>query len=244
MKQIKLTSLLIIVTALLSAQVKGTFLTSDSVTVTYDEYFVSKKKPCILLCHQATYSRGEYAYTAKVLNKMGYNCVAIDQRSGAEVNGVVNETAKDAEAKKKGNGFEDAEIDIKEAIYFFSKKYNQKMIVWGSSYSASLVLKIAAQDNSKIRGLICFSPGNYLKNYKLSDNLSNLNLMTYVYCAQKEIEPVMQVLKNIPNKRTFKPIFSQGTHGSKVLWADSDSAGEYWPDVKNCLKIMVKTSSK
>jgi pimeloyl-ACP methyl ester carboxylesterase len=226
------------------AQVKGSFTTSDSVNVTYDEYFISKKKPCILLCHQANYSRGEYVYTATVLNKLGYNCVAIDQRSGNEINNVSNETKKDALSKNKSTEFDSAEIDIKEAIDFFTKKYGQKMIVWGSSYSASLVLKIAVQYPDNIRGILCFSPGDYLNSFKLSNNLSDLRFMVYVYGAQKELDAIGLALRNVPNKRTFKPIFSAGKHGSSVLWADSDSAMEFWPDVKNCLKILVKTTKK
>ena len=95
-----------------NAQEKITFKALDGVIITADVYMAGDDKPMILLCHQAGYSRGEYKEIAPELNKMGYNCIAIDQRSGDEVNGVKNETARDALSKGLGTDYLDAEKDI------------------------------------------------------------------------------------------------------------------------------------
>src|ERR1051326_2881810 len=83
---------------------KITFPASDGVIVTADLYFISDSLPYMILCHQAGYSRAEYAETAGKFCHLGYNCLAIDQRSGKEVNGVKNETAASGEQKKKKRG--------------------------------------------------------------------------------------------------------------------------------------------
>src|SRR5262245_54570689 len=68
------------------AQHKITFPSKDGLPVTADLYHVNDSLPVILLCHQARFSRGEYREAAVKLNKFGFNCLAIDQRSGQEVN--------------------------------------------------------------------------------------------------------------------------------------------------------------
>src|ERR1041385_9201704 len=77
-----------------------TFPSIDGLIITADSYLQDDSLPWILLCHQAGYSRGEYKETAAKFEAFGYNCLAIDQRSGGEVNGIKNETA--ARAKEQG----------------------------------------------------------------------------------------------------------------------------------------------
>ena len=86
----------------------------DKLKITADVYapHADKKTPFIVLCHQAGWSRGEYREIAPRLNKMGFNCIAIDQRSGRAVNKVANQTTKRAAAAKKATGFLDAEQDL------------------------------------------------------------------------------------------------------------------------------------
>ncbi|KAA3630894.1 MAG: hypothetical protein DWQ02_17220, partial [Bacteroidetes bacterium] len=73
---------------------KVAFPSKDSLSIKADLYVRDGKEPIILLCHQAGYSRGEYKGTAIKINQAGYSCMAIDQRSGQEANGIINETAK------------------------------------------------------------------------------------------------------------------------------------------------------
>ena len=99
-----------------------TFPATDGLTITADLYEVSNPKSTILLCHQAGFSRGEYMNSVKRLNKMGYSCLAIDQRSGETVNGVKNETAALANEKGLGTTYLDAKRDVESAIKFLFNK--------------------------------------------------------------------------------------------------------------------------
>jgi alpha-beta hydrolase superfamily lysophospholipase len=59
------------------------FAASDRVQVLADYYSAgSKAKPLILLFHQAGSNRGEYATIGPRLAALGFNALAIDQRSG------------------------------------------------------------------------------------------------------------------------------------------------------------------
>src|SRR5690242_581646 len=143
-----------------SAQLKMTFPSKDGVTITADCYPVNWESMTILLCHQNGVSRGEYKETAAKLNNLGFNCLAIDQRVGNDVHGVVNETAKDAKEKKKEQSFANEEQDIVAAVDWLFEKYNRRIIILGSSYSASLALKIA-KENDHVFAVAAFSPGEY-----------------------------------------------------------------------------------
>jgi len=72
---------------------KVTFPSTDGLMLTADLYMPHPKTaPFIVLFHQARWSRGEYREIAPKLNEMGFNCLAMDQRSGGEVNDVKNES--------------------------------------------------------------------------------------------------------------------------------------------------------
>ncbi len=92
------------------------FLAPDSVKIHGVISEVAEDAPYILLCHQAGFSHGEYQETAAWFNSIGFNTLAISQRSGKEVNGVINETALDAEKKDSNITYLDAEQDIRAAI--------------------------------------------------------------------------------------------------------------------------------
>ena len=68
--------------------------------VTWDNYQKTDRLPVIIFCHQAGWSRGEYLEIIPKVRAWGFTCMAVDLRSGGEVNGVVNQTA--ARAKKEG----------------------------------------------------------------------------------------------------------------------------------------------
>ena len=76
---------------------------------------------------------------------MGYNVLAIDQRSGQTINGIENKTVGSAVTAGKTTRFIDAKPDITAAVDWVKNKYNRNVILWGSSYSACLALMIAAE---------------------------------------------------------------------------------------------------
>ncbi|MCE3280588.1 MAG: hypothetical protein K0S44_2779 [Bacteroidetes bacterium] len=219
---------LILSTLILKGQETITFPSKDGLTITADEYITQDTMPYMILCHQAGFSRGEYVYTAPRFQKFGYNCLAIDARSGKEVNGITNETAVLALNKKKPTGFLDTEQDILAAIDYAFKKSKKKVILVGSSYSASLVLKIASASD-KVKAVIAFSPGEYFgTKLNIKDAIKNLDKPVFVTSSKSESAEVSLLMKDVKNKSQFQPS-NAGDHGSKALWKESNpNYHEYW----------------
>ena len=210
-----------------------TFPSEDGLNITADIYLSNDSTlPYILLCHQAGYSRGEYNETAKKFSRLGFNCMAIDLRSGGEVNGVQNMTFSEASKNKKGTEYLDAEQDIRAAIDFLFEKNKKKVVIVGSSYSASLVLKVAV-DNEKVQSVIAFSPGEYFgKKLKLHEAIADLDKPVLVLSSAKERDDINKLMKDVKSKK--KNIFSPATggeHGSKALWKVNANYHDYWISV-------------
>jgi len=139
-----------------------TFPSLDSLDITADLFHVADDAPSVVLCHQARFNRTEHTETAKALMARGYNCLATDQRSGGVLHDQENETAKRAEAKGLGMSYLDALPDIIAAVNFMAAKYNKPVMLVGSSYSASLSLKVA-KENPNVKAVMSFSPGELPK---------------------------------------------------------------------------------
>ena len=212
-----------------SGQLKLTFPSKDGLMITADWYPVSSSLPVILLCHQNRFSRGEYNETALRLNKFGFNCLALDQRVGDEVNGIINETAIEAKKKNLTPTFVDAEQDIVAALDYLFEKYQRPITILGSSYSASLALKIAAE-NPNVASIIVFSPGEYFDDKKyISNHIQALTKPIFATSSREEADGVTELLKDINSRIKIQYIpASKGDHGSKVLWPDSQYNQEYW----------------
>jgi dienelactone hydrolase len=186
--------------------------------------------PYILLFHQAEWSRGEYNEIAGRLTKMGYNCLAVDLRSGGEINYIQNETATRAEKNGYSNSMLDAEKDIKAAIDYAYERTGEKVVLFGSSYSASLSLKVA-KGNDKVHSVIAFSPGEFFKpQLVIQDAVRGLNKPVFAAGTQDEYQYVSDLLLDVsPELKTvFKPKSGEGEHGAKALWPDSNASNEYW----------------
>lgn len=228
-----------------NAQLKINFPSKDGLTITADWYPVDDNMPVILLCHQARFSRGEYSETALKLNKFGFNCLAIDQRSGDQINGVINETAEQAKLMNKGQAYIDAEQDIISAIDYLHNKYKKKILLLGSSYSASLALKIA-NENENVLGVVAFSPGEYFEPVDfISKHINGLNKPVFTTSSKQEADGVTELVKDVMSliKVQYIPT-SAGDHGSKVLWSDKLYNEEYWISLMSFLNRMKKLDAQ
>ncbi|REJ83984.1 MAG: hypothetical protein DWQ44_05845 [Bacteroidetes bacterium] len=212
-----------------NAQLTVQFPSKDQVMISADWYPVNTAYPIVLLCHQNGFSRGEFLETAVRLNKLGFNCMAIDQRIGDEVNNVKNETASNALSKGLKPSFEDAEQDIIAAIEYLHERYNQNIILLGSSYSASLALKIAC-NNEKVKAVAAFSPGEYFKDKDyVSKSISSLTKPVFITSSKSEADKVTQLVRDVNSRIKVQYIpKTAGDHGSKVLWTSSSDNPEYW----------------
>jgi len=217
---------------------KVVFESSDGLQVTGNLFEIDKSASVILLCHQAGYNKYEYADIAPKLNAMGYNCLAIDQRSGGTFAEKSNETFERAKEQQLLTDYIEAEKDIDTAIDFLYNKYGMKVIVWGSSYSSSLALHIASE-NKKVAATIAFSPGDYFGDSKvgLKEVLPKLDKPFFITSSKEESAMLQGLMKDVElsNKRIHFVPESDGFHGSRALWNGQKGADEYWNAIETFL---------
>ena len=217
--------------------VKTIIYAKDSLPITADIYEVNNKKTTILLCHQAGFSRGEYKETALKLMKLGFSSIAIDQRSGKDANGIVNETALAAKKRNLSTNYLDAKQDIEAAIdYMYEMNGHQPIILVGSSYSATLALLIG-NTSKKVKAIVAFSPGEYYRSIDVKNTIKNIDKPIFVTSSKKEtpkLEELVSLINPI-NVTHYKPIVN-GIHGSKALWSSTVGNENYWQSFSNFLK--------
>ena len=217
-----------------------TFPTTDNLTVTADLYWTGDANAAfILLFHQADYSRGEYLEIAPKLNALGYNCLAIDQRSGGGVNDIINETHKAAKAAGLPTSYTDAYADLQSALSYVESTYApKKLIVWGSSYSSSLALILASEHPDEIAAVLAFSPGEYFKldGKKVADYAANITQSAFITSAKSEGKSWRGIADQIKSVGSvfFVPE-GNGRHGSSALFDKTANSAEYWTAVEQFL---------
>jgi pimeloyl-ACP methyl ester carboxylesterase len=211
-------------------QKKVTFPSSDGLTITADLYLKDKDLPFILLFHQGNYSRGEYKEIAPKLLNLNYNCLSVDLRSGGKVNFIENETSLDAIGKNISRTMLDARTDIQAAIQYSGEYNDHPVVLFGSSYSASLSL-VVANKNARVKAVVAFSPGEFfLPVLAVSDALTGFNKKAFIAVTHAEHAYIGKMLSGIPDlqKIVFTPQHSPGTSGAKALWESSADHPEYW----------------
>ena len=212
------------------AQEKISFMAEDGLPVTADLYQINPSKPFILLFHQAGYSRGEYKNIAKKIVKFGYNCLAVDLRSGGEINYIQNHTALVAVQKGYSTDYLSSQKDIEAAIKWVKQRSDKPIILFGSSFSASLSLLIA-KDNPDIGAVIAFSPGEFfIPDISIKSELKDFQKPVFVASSRREEPYIKEMFSFVPssNKTIFAPEKGPGEHGSKSLWNSNPTSKEYW----------------
>lgn len=208
------------------------FPSKDDAMITGDLNLIDHTSPMVILFHQATYSRGEYIETAQKLNELGYNTLAVDQRSGDIVNDIENMTYKRLYAQStKVYGFKDAIIDVEATLEYASESFDMPLVALGSSYSASILCVVGQNYADDLSGLILFSPGENMvfDGNKVSDMASNLMLPVFLSCGSHESYEPEIILEKIPSetKVMFMPK-RVPVHGSTLLWAETEKQDEVW----------------
>lgn len=220
-----------------------TFQANDGITLTADLYMThDKSAPFIVLFHQARWSRGEYLEIAPRLNQLGYNCMAVDLRSGGEVNNVKNLSVIEAEKAMKPTQYVDAYQDI-DAAMNYAKKYfvEGKLIIWGSSYSSALSLRFAGDNPDLIDGVLSFSPGEYFKSQGktgtyITEGAAKITKPVFITSGKGEKNSWWNIYQAIPgDQKTYFLPESAGNHGSRALWAKFGDSMKYWDAVEEFL---------
>jgi len=222
-----------------------TFPTTDDLTITADLYWTGDANASfILLFHQADYSRGEYLEIAPKLNALGYNCLAIDQRSGGVANGVKNETYQAAKSAGLQTGYIQAYPDLESALDYVMQTYMpSQLIVWGSSYSSSLALILASEHPDEISAVLAFSPGEYFKldGKQVADYAANITQPAFITSAKSEEKSWRGIADQIKSSGSvfFVPE-GNGRHGSSALFEKTPNNAEYWTAVESFLASLQK----
>lgn len=212
----------------------------DGIELKADYYKTEcNNKPLVILFHQAGYSRGEYREIAPKINELGFCCLAIDQRSGKKVNGILNESYKQAKNKNLKTEYLDALPDLRAAIdYVLVKNYARNIILVGSSYSASLIFILGTEYPEQVKGLVAFSPGEYFKynDKQISEYASEIKCPIFITSSGTEKDNWENIYNNIKTeKKYYFPDF-EGYHGAKSLWTTHNGNEKYWTELKSFLK--------
>ncbi len=229
-----LSLLLFAATSCLAETTKITFPAADGLEITADLSPSETGKATIVLFHQAGSSRGEYATITPRLNSIGFHCIAIDQRSGGRGNasgGITNETNQRALAQGKPTSFLDAIQDMEAAIAQAKTRFPETPIIaWGSSYSSSLVLKLAGEQPDLLAGALSFSPGEYFSPKDLiATAAANIQIPTFITSSRSEVSQRQSIFDAIPagsSKIEFTPT-SVGRHGSTAIKPATAGHEEY-----------------
>lgn len=221
---------------------KISFSSGDGIKVTADLYMTADASaPMIILYHQAGYSRGEYREIAPRLNDLGFNCLAVDQRAGDSVRGIVNETHREALSKDLPTEYLDALTDIEAAyVYVRHGLKPDKILLWGSSYSAALMFYMGSGHHNNLAGILAFSPAEYFKvNRKdIRDFAKRVTAPVFITSSRSEYEDWKPIFEAVnAEKRSFLPE-NEGRHGSKALWSDNPGNELYWKAVEDFLELV------
>jgi len=197
--------------------------TEDRITIYGDLYEPEniEHPPLILAFHQGGGDgRGEYAPIIPRLLQAGYAVMSIDQRRGGEVFQGTNRTVAGL-----SDGAEytycDAYPDLKATLDYARTQGFGKLIAWGSSYSAALVIKLAAEFPNDIARVLAFSPasGDPMAGCEPRDPASRLTLPALIVRPEKEAElewvsADLDAFRNMGHEVYVSP---GGSHGSSVL---------------------------
>jgi formylglycine-generating enzyme required for sulfatase activity/alpha-beta hydrolase superfamily lysophospholipase len=207
-----------------------------------------RRAPTVILFHQAgSNARGEYGAILPRLTAAGYNVLAVDQRSGGSRFGSENRTVAALPEDQKELGYCEAWPDLVAALrYAAILDLGEKRFVWGSSYSAGLVVKLGAEHGDLLDGVLAFSPaaGGPMADCDPSEFISQLAVPTLALRpgSEMEYESVVEQLAAFEAAGHETYVSKDGVHGSSML--DASRTGKdveaTWRVVLDFLDRVVK----
>jgi pimeloyl-ACP methyl ester carboxylesterase len=217
------------------------FYTPDSIQIFGDLYETDKSAPTILLFHQGgSNAKGEYGPIIPELISEGFNVFAIDQRRGGQRYGEHNRTV--ARIPYQNFSYCDAYPELEGALNYIMKSgFSGNIILWGSSYSASLAIQLASKHEDQIAGVLAFSPASgepmqgctpdeYIKTLKIPLLLLRPPNEMAIESVKNQFELAQQY-----NHQVYVAEF--GTHGSSMLVLErvGNNVDKNWQVVKSFL---------
>ncbi len=199
------------------------FSTEDGVTIYGDLYAPSETKegPVLLLFHQGgSDARGEYEPLVGRLLARGLTVLAIDQRLGGNRLGGVNRTVE--ALGSPAASYCDAYPDLEAALaHMRGEGYRGPTLVWGSSYSATLALRLASEHPEAVRGVLAFSPasGEPMAGCQPEPFVTGLTTPALVLRPALEMQygHVAEQLDHFRTQGLQTYVAPNGVHGSSML---------------------------
>lgn len=227
---------------------KISFFTSDSIQIIGDLYKLDKTATTLLLFHQGgSNARAEYGPIIPRLIKRGFNILAIDQRMGGQTYGNYNRTLAQIPDHSFANPYSycDAYNNLEAALNYITRsEFTGKTVVWGSSYSASLAIQLAANHPKDISGVLAFSPAsgrpmaNCLPDVYFDKLTSPLLILRPSSELQNEKAKAQFELATQNGHQTY--VAENGVHGSSMLVEErvGTSVEENWSVVSQFLEAI------
>ncbi|MFZ0336150.1 MAG: alpha/beta fold hydrolase [Candidatus Acidiferrales bacterium] len=208
------------------------FKAADGVTV-YGVYYAApnSSQPMILLFHQAGSNHYEYAGIAPKLVAAGFSCLAIDQRWGGIMWGRGNQTVRKLGHTETAAGkVEDLEADLEAALaWAHEREPHRKFILWGSSYSASLVFVVAAEHPDEVAGVLAFSPGEYFETHPTLVRDAAMKVHVPVFVTSENdadaLTDATRIYDAVASRDKVHYRAKFAVHGSSTLRADRNPKG-------------------
>lgn len=211
-------------------QQKVNFNSSDNVRLTADFYKSGSSNTFVILFHQENSSRGEYREIAPKIRKLGYNCLAVDLRYGNKFEYIKNETREFIDSLGINPIPYEARKDIEAAIDFAFKLNHKPVILFGSSYSASICL-LVGKNSPKVKAVIGFSPGEFFgSQFSVKDSIIGFIKPLFLASSSDENIYLKEMTKGVAtlSKTIFSPSSGKGLHGAKSLTNLCNNKDEYW----------------
>lgn len=170
---------------------------------------VNNPKALILLFHQAGSNRSEYTDITPRLNKEGYATLAVDQGKGGATGGFLAE-----------------KTDLEAAIAWAKANDGAvPLIIWGSSYSASLVYLIASERPQEIAAALAFSGGDYLGGGRVPGAARTITIPIFATSSPGETDEMRPILELAQSRVKFFHVQAAGRHGSSTLSPRKNAKG-------------------
>jgi alpha-beta hydrolase superfamily lysophospholipase len=216
------------------------FLADDGVMVFADYYSAHAERPraVIVSFHQAGSNSAEYPTIAPRLLEDGFEVMAVDLRLGGCKFGETNRTM----AGLTGPVMSFAAVlpDMRAAIaYVQRKRPTVPTIVWGSSYSAGLVIALASERLPSVSAVLAFSPVDLLGEGEVIYQATLVNVPAFITYAPADGE--RNLAKSIADAMApslamlDEPVI--GIHGSMTFDPQLNPAGaqDRWNSVSSFL---------
>lgn len=191
------------------------------------EYYVRRGNtgPLAVCLHMADSSRGEYAKSAAEFVLYGASVLAVDLRAGKEHDGVLNATAAAFHAKhKRAATFAEAYDDVVEAVKWARElRPDAKILLVGSSYSATLALAYAARVPDGVDSVIAISPSECIEGWTVAAEVRNIKVPTHIQCGSgiEERTKAQRFFNGLDKKLRssfYAPEELKVVHGAPMLW--------------------------